>query len=152
MIAYCWANGRIEFGKKVPDGAIEIARGSAHTVRTEIDVTARHGYEAGVLLVPGVPEAADQQRAGDALELFLLWLKQRECKGFRVAIKPRNPFDFDMCGRTMSHLDVDGRCRALATFDQAACMHALLMPDLQVTVSKAVDRRLRQLLKAEVAA
>lgn len=151
-IAYCWASGSIEFASSVPDGAIEIARGSARVVRAEIEVTARHGYQAGVLLVPGVPEAPDEQRAGDALELFKLWLKKRERKGFRVAIKPRNPFDYDMCGQTVSSLAVDDRCRAVATFDKVACMHALLMPNLQITVRKAVDRRLRQLLKAEVAA
>ncbi|CAM5599123.1 hypothetical protein [Rhodanobacter lindaniclasticus] len=152
MIAYCWASGQIEFGARTPPGAIPIARGSARIVRAEMEVTARHGYKAGVLLVPGIPEAADQQQAGSALELFLLWLKQRERKGFRVAIKPRDPFDYDMCGQTVSHLDVDSRCRAVATFDKAACMHALLVPSLQGTVRKAVDRRLRQLLKAEVIA
>lgn len=153
MIAYCWASGQIEFGARfTPPGAIPIARGSARIVRAEVEVTARHGYEAGVLLVPGIPEAPDQQRGSDALELFLLWLKQRERKGFCVAIKPRNPFDYDMCGRTVSHLDVDGRCRAVAAFDKAACLRALLVPNLQITVRKAVDRRLRQLLKAEVVA
>lgn len=157
MIAYCWASGHIEFGDRTPPGAIPIARGSTRAVHQNIVATARHdkhqltnSVEHAALLVPGIPEAPDQQRAGDALELFLLWLKQRESKHFRVAIKPRNPFDYDMCGQTVSHLDVDGRCRAVAAFDKAACMSALLLPDLQVTVRKAVDRRLRQLLKTEV--
>lgn len=155
MIAYCWANGQIDFGPSphaMPEGAIRIARGTARTVRQEIEAAARHGYEAGVLLVPGIPEAADQQQAGDALELFLLWLKRSERKGFHVAIKPRNPFDYNMCGTPVSSVTVDDRCRAVANFDKAGCLAALLVPNLQITVRTAIDRRLRALLKAEVVA
>jgi len=146
MIAYCWANGRIEFGTCTPPGAIPIARGNARLVRQEMGVFARHSYTKGVLLVPGVPEAPDQKAAGDALELFLLWLKQRERKGFRIAIKPRNPFDYDMCGQVVSSLSADDRCRAVADFDKAACMAALLMPNLQATVRIAINRRMRKMV------
>lgn len=146
MIAYCWASGLIQFGARTPPGAIVIARGSASLVRPIVETAARHGHEAGVLLVPGVPEAADQQQGGDALELFMLWLKQRERKGFRVAIKPRNPFDYVMCGTPVSSLTVDDRCRAVATFDKVACMSALLVPGLQTTVRTAVNRRMRKLV------
>lgn len=152
MIAYCWASGQIEFCKTLrvmPEGAIEIARGSERIVRDQVNVSARHGYQAGVLLVPGIPEAPDQVAAGDALELFLLWLKQRECKGFSVAIEPRDPFDYDRGGRVVSSLSVDDRCRAVAAFDKAACLAAMHVPGLQSTVLTAIHRRLRQLLKGE---
>lgn len=84
MKAWCFANGTIGFGAKVPAGAIEMARGAAKLVRQEISVTARLAYDGQTLLVPGVPEAPDQQAAGDALMRHLAWLKHRECKGFSV--------------------------------------------------------------------
>jgi len=152
LIAYCWASGQIEFGSTVPEGAIEIVRGSDRAVRDGMDVTARHGYEPGVLLVPGVPEAPDQKRAAKALQIFKLWLAQRERPGFRVAVQFTNPFDHDLCGTPVSTLSADDRCRAVANFDQSECLSALLVPGLQASVRKAIDRRLRRLLKAEVAA
>lgn len=144
-IAYCWASGVIEFGDTLPDGAIAIARGTERHVRHEMEVTARHGYQPGVLLVPGIPEAANQRHAGDALKLYLLWLKQRERAGFRVAIKPSNPFDQDMCGMSVSELTAAGRVQMVARFDKAACMSALLVKGLQSTVKTAIGRRLRKL-------
>lgn len=57
MIAYFWASGLIEFGRKTPPGAIPIASGPSKPLRTMVSVCARHGYQEGVLLVPGVPEA-----------------------------------------------------------------------------------------------
>lgn len=76
MIAYCYASGLIEFGRKVPDGALEITRGPAKTVRNLMIATARHGYgrSAGKLLVPGVPEAPNQSAGLDALLAFRRWL------------------------------------------------------------------------------
>lgn len=149
MIAYCWASGQIEFGHRTPPGAIALARGNERLVRQIVEATARHGYEAGVLLVPGVPEAADQQQAGDALELHLLWLKQRERKGFRVAVEPRNPFDYILCGTPVSIVNADDRCRAVAGFNKADCMSALLVAGLQATVRTAINRRLRKLLATD---
>lgn len=75
MIAYCWATGLIEFGRTMPDGAIEVARGGAKKLREVVDVCARHGKGkgAGQLLVPGVPEACSQQAKGDALFAWLKW-------------------------------------------------------------------------------
>lgn len=74
-IAYCWASGLIEFGQSVPAGAIKLAHGPASHLKSVVEVMARHGRgeSAGQLLVPGIPEAADQQAAGDALEAFIDW-------------------------------------------------------------------------------
>lgn len=84
LIAYCWASGQIEFGTKVPEGAIEMARGKESIVRKHISATARLAYDGKTLLVPGVPEAADQKAAGDALAGHLAWLKERQTPSFRV--------------------------------------------------------------------
>lgn len=72
MIAYAWASGRIDFGRKVPDGALCIATGPAKTLRSTIEVLARHGYgkSEGVLLVPGIPEASSQAAGILALIVF----------------------------------------------------------------------------------
>ncbi len=83
MIAYCWASGQIEFGRRVPTGAIEIARGGEQKLRKAISVTSRHGYAKGVLLVPGVPEAEDETQALRALSKHLAWLAAGN-RGIRV--------------------------------------------------------------------
>ena len=76
MIAYCWATGLIQFGRTMPEGAIEVARGGAKKLREVVSVVARHGYAKGQLLVPGVPEADTQQEKGDALAAWLKWCAQ----------------------------------------------------------------------------
>lgn len=74
-IAWCFASGLIEFGEPgdCPEGAIVVATGPKTEVVFRVGVLARHGYEHGVLLVPGVPEADGQQAKGDALEQWLSW-------------------------------------------------------------------------------
>ena len=73
--AWCFATGLIEFGDpgSEPEGAIVIASGPKTELKYRVGVFARHGYEHGVLLVPGVPEVDDQSLKGDALEKWLLW-------------------------------------------------------------------------------
>lgn len=74
MVAYCWANGVIGFGRKVPDGALEIARGPSKALRRWIAGVSRLAYDNKTLLVPGVPEAPNQRSACTALLSFLKWL------------------------------------------------------------------------------
>lgn len=81
-IAFCWASGRIEFGTSIPEGALEIARGASKRLAEAISVVARHGYEEGVLLVPGVPEAEGEPAKLAALQAWLLW-----CSGASRGIK-----------------------------------------------------------------
>lgn len=86
--AWCYASGHIEFGTKVPKGALIMARGPALALFDFIESVARHGYSfqpgaapprkvpgTDCLLVPGVPAAADQGAALVALESWLDWLK-----------------------------------------------------------------------------
>lgn len=71
--AYCWASGQIEFGLKVPDGAICFASGQADILRAAVEPAARLSYDNKILLVPGIPEAPEQAAAGDALARWLDW-------------------------------------------------------------------------------
>lgn len=81
QVAWCWASGLIEIGDSTPtpeadgSGAVEIATGPKCSLKMALEIVARHGRgnSAGELIVPGVPEAADQQSAGDALHA---WLKR----------------------------------------------------------------------------
>lgn len=76
--AYCWANGVIEFTDgKPPRDSIWICSGPSRQVRALMAVVARHGHKKGDLLVPGVPEAADEDAAVNALEAFIDWVSGR---------------------------------------------------------------------------
>lgn len=99
MLAFCWANGVVEFGRTLPDGAITMASGPARPLRKCIEATSRLAYDGKTLLVPGIPEAPNQAKAGDALMNHLEWLRkcelrrrQRERTAWRLefgAMKPR---------------------------------------------------------------
>jgi hypothetical protein len=78
QVAWCWASGLIEIGDEsaLPEGAILIARGPKAFLLGTIAVFARQGGGAseGKLLVPGIPEAEDCQKArGDVLAKWLKW-------------------------------------------------------------------------------
>jgi len=77
IYAFCWAGGQIEFGRRIPDGALPIMRGAESIVRETMSVAARHAYDGVTLLVPGVPEAPNQMAAVDALIRFRKWLHDR---------------------------------------------------------------------------
>jgi hypothetical protein len=76
MYAYCNRSGVIGFGRKIPEGYLLIMKGPARKLREEINIAARHGYEKGILLVPGVPEADSEYEALEALFRFKQWLKK----------------------------------------------------------------------------
>jgi predicted ATPase len=80
MFAYCYRDGQIFFGRKIPDGALEVAQGMGKALRKEMSVAARHGYKEGVLLVPGIPEAPNEKEALEALNKFKTWLNYRKEK------------------------------------------------------------------------
>jgi hypothetical protein len=84
QVAWCWASGLIEIGDKAPDnkadgGVIVIAHGPKNALKTVLEGVARHGKgaSAGVLLVPGVPEAANGSDAVDALTAWHDWCAKR---------------------------------------------------------------------------
>lgn len=79
LIAWAWASGLIEFGSKLPDGALPIASSCNEKALTEtVEMLARHGYgeSKGKLLVPGIPEAEDQNAARIALTRFCFLVEQ----------------------------------------------------------------------------
>lgn len=75
-IAYCFASGQIEIGAEAPEGAIAFAKGPKDALARLVEATARHAYDGKTMLVPGVPEAANQMDAIDALIRFVEWLRQ----------------------------------------------------------------------------
>lgn len=76
--AHCWRNGEIEFSVKPDlDGAIVVDEGPSQVVRARMMNVARHGHEEGVLLVPGIPEADDDEAAETALHTFLDLVEHR---------------------------------------------------------------------------
>ncbi len=66
-----WRNGGVEIVPPADEGgAITVATGSLHPLEKARVVKARHGYEKGVYLCPGVPEADSDEQALEALEAF----------------------------------------------------------------------------------
>lgn len=84
MRAYCWASGHIDFGRRVPDGALPIARGPSKKLRDFVEVRSRHAYDGKTLLVPGLPEAANQVVALNALRRWLRWCRKGAPAGVKV--------------------------------------------------------------------
>ncbi|KWQ63089.1 host nuclease inhibitor protein [Salmonella enterica subsp. enterica serovar Tennessee] len=76
ITAYCWASGLIEFGNTLPEGALPIVTGNEKNVRDVVEVLARHAYN-GDLLVPGIPETANQNEVREALERFSRVIQER---------------------------------------------------------------------------
>ena len=76
ITAYCFASGHIQFGKKVPHGAIIIAFGPKKEVIQAVAGSARTGYPSepgakdSVLLVPGIPEADNEEAKRGALQNY----------------------------------------------------------------------------------
>jgi len=68
--AYCWASGLIEFGRKVPEGAIQISKGTGRKWKERIQVRARLAYDGKSYLVPGIPEGEDNKAKVEALARF----------------------------------------------------------------------------------
>lgn len=75
--AYCYASGEIEIGARVPDGAVAVGKGRRRDVERAVQAAARHGYDGVTLLVPGVPEARDQNEGIQAAMRFRDQVRQR---------------------------------------------------------------------------
>jgi hypothetical protein len=89
MYAASYASGLIVFGRSVPEGALPIAKGPARKLRPFIQAVARHGWEPNTLLVPGLPEAPNQDRAMTAFEKWLRWLGKTPPAGIVVNTRTR---------------------------------------------------------------
>lgn len=68
--AYCWRGGVIEFGPRVPKGALPVDRGTEQSVRRRVEPLARHAHDGKALLVPGIPEAETDVEAFEAYQRF----------------------------------------------------------------------------------
>lgn len=55
LYAFCWVNGAIEFGHRIPAGAIGLAVGDEQLVREKIHLTAQQSAQA--LAVPSMGAA-----------------------------------------------------------------------------------------------
>lgn len=76
-IAYCWASGEIKIAEEVedfelPEGTIIIARGELSELMRRIDTSARHGYEPGLRLVPGLPEICGSSKRDEFKRVDIL--------------------------------------------------------------------------------
>lgn len=80
--AWAWQSGLIEFGKEVPEGALSFATGMDRPLRSIVGVLAREGQgkSAGLLLVPGVPEAESGRQQIDAFIEWVKWCAKRNGK------------------------------------------------------------------------
>lgn len=79
VTAWCWQTGLIEIGVNQPEGALEVATGLQTDLELALAVMAREGQGAskGKLLVPGVPEAAED--SPEQVDALIEWL--RLCAG-----------------------------------------------------------------------
>lgn len=86
IVAFCWRSGLIEFGPFLPMGANEIACGPVTVIREIAVAWARHSRPSGDLLVPGVPEAEDEEQALVAFRIFKTGFQERmERRGLLLA-------------------------------------------------------------------
>jgi len=75
MKAYAYRSGQIEFGNTVPSGALPIIGPDKRSIpRDRIEAGARLAYDGKTLLVPGIPEAEDDNAAYEAFEKWIDWL------------------------------------------------------------------------------
>lgn len=76
-VAFVYRSGEIGFGDQVAEGCLAIAQGDAMRLRTAVQAVARHAYDGQTLLVPGVPEADDDNDALNAVHAFCRRVHQR---------------------------------------------------------------------------
>lgn len=70
LAVYCARSGEIGFARRLPKGVLVCGRGPATHVRKAASVIARHGHDGNTLLVPGIPEAATDEAALEAVFWF----------------------------------------------------------------------------------
>lgn len=68
--AYCYRTGRIRIGARCPDGALPLAYGPERRLRRAVTARARLGYDGKSWLVPGVPEAPNEDAGIEAARTF----------------------------------------------------------------------------------
>lgn len=73
----CWRSGEAEVVSRPPPGTVVLASGKRHRLQAVLSVVARHAYDGRTLLVPGLPEADDDDQAVAAVERCKAMLRQR---------------------------------------------------------------------------
>lgn len=73
-VAYCWRGGKIQVGKRCPERALPLFRGSEYRLRKVVSATSRHSKDGKHFLVPGVPEATTANEAVDAVIAYRDWV------------------------------------------------------------------------------
>jgi hypothetical protein len=71
MIMSADGSGRIVISERLPRGNLPIARGNEEELNEQMRMKARRGYDPGVYLVPGVPEAQNEDERVAALIRFM---------------------------------------------------------------------------------
>lgn len=74
--AYCFRSGQIRVGRRCPDGALPLAYGPEHRLRRAVSGCARLARSGETWLVPGVPEASNEDEGIEAARLFSARLTQ----------------------------------------------------------------------------
>lgn len=70
--AYCYRSGEIDFcSGHLPDGVLPIRFNATKAEVKKIKVMARLAYDNKTLLIPGVPEAEDENTAYEAFNKFV---------------------------------------------------------------------------------
>lgn len=87
MRAYCFRCGTIEFGRKIPDGALPLIQGPKKAIESRVLARARHAYDGKTLLVPGIPEAIDDDAALSSYQSFVALLSTPPIDAAQTASK-----------------------------------------------------------------
>ncbi|PZU89095.1 MAG: hypothetical protein DI527_16305 [Chelatococcus sp.] len=66
----CWRSGEAEIVSRARDGAITLMTGPRARLSRLLSAHARHAYDGTTLLVPGLPEAEDDNAALAAAVAF----------------------------------------------------------------------------------
>lgn len=67
---YCRGDGNLEFGPRCPGAAIPIGYGPEDRLRKVVSTLARHSYDGQSLVIPGVPEAENDNDVLAAMWAF----------------------------------------------------------------------------------
>lgn len=84
--ALCYASGEVVFRRTVPAGTLPLASGPEEALRSEMEAACRHSHDGRTLLVPGVPEAKDQEEGLAAVQRFCSWRAKSPKQGITYAM------------------------------------------------------------------
>lgn len=73
----CWRPGEVEVRQRLVEGSLTLARGPRARLEQALLALARHAYDGRTLLVPGLPEASDDDAALEAVLVFERRLRDR---------------------------------------------------------------------------